>query len=78
MTTATLLGHLARFGSFSTQSELLCTQGLAYLLREHHNARSALASEVRARTGVEIGAALTWLPEPVQAEEVLRVAHPAK
>ena len=27
MKTQLLLGHLARFGSFSKQSELLCTQG---------------------------------------------------
>jgi hypothetical protein len=48
MTTPTLLGYLARFSSFSTQSEVLCTQGLAYLLREHADARSALAG-MRAR-----------------------------
>ena len=28
-----LLSHLAQFSSFSNQGELLCTQGLAYLLR---------------------------------------------
>jgi len=28
----TLLGHLAQFASFHSQGELLCTQGLAYLL----------------------------------------------
>ena len=27
-----LLSHLAQFASFSNQGELLCTQGLAYLL----------------------------------------------
>lgn len=29
-----LLGHLAQLGSFTKQGELLCTQGLAYLLRD--------------------------------------------
>lgn len=68
MTTPTLLGYLARFGSFSTQSEVLCTQGLAYLLREHKDARSALAGEVRTRTGIEIGDSVTWLAEALQED----------
>jgi hypothetical protein len=29
----TLLGYLAKFGSFSTQSEVLCTQGLTHPFR---------------------------------------------
>ena len=50
----TLLGHPSHFGSFSTQSELLCTQGLAYLLQTHEDARSALADEVEARTLTDV------------------------
>jgi hypothetical protein len=69
MTTPTLLGYLARFGSFSVQSEVLCTQGLAYLLREHEEARSALAKEVEARTGVRIGDSLTWKAEAPQEDK---------
>ena len=34
-----LLGHLAQFGTFSQQGELLCTQGLAYLLRDTEGER---------------------------------------
>lgn len=68
MTTPTLLGYLAKFGSFSTQSEVLCTQGLAYLLKTYEDARSALAELVAARTGVVIGHSLTWLPEREQAD----------
>ncbi len=68
MTTPTLLGYLARFGSFTTQSEVLCTQGLTYLLQTHEDARSALADEVETRTGVGIGDSLTWLPEALQAD----------
>ena len=49
MTTPTLLGYMARFGSFSAQSEVLCTQGLAYLLQTYEDARSALAAEVEER-----------------------------
>jgi len=70
MTTPTLplLGYLAKFGSFSQQSELLCTQGLTYLLQEHEDARSALADEVKARTGIVIGDSLTWLAEARQED----------
>ena len=66
MTTPTLLGYLAQFSSFSTQSEVLCTQGLAYLLQTYKDARSALAEEVEARTGIGIGDSLTWLAEARQ------------
>lgn len=69
MTTPTLLGYLAGFGSFSRQSEVLCTQGLTYLLQKHADARSALASEVQARTGVRIGDSLTWKAEVVQDDK---------
>ena len=69
MMTPTLLGYLANFGSFSTQSELLCTQGLTYLLQTYKSARSALADEVKARTGIGIGDSLAWLPEAQQADK---------
>ena len=46
MATPTLLGHLANLGSFATQSEVLCTQGLAYLLQSYEHARSAMADEI--------------------------------
>ena len=68
MTRPTILGYLAQFGSFSKQSEVLCTQGLAYLLRTHKEARSALADKVKACTGVAIGNGLTWLAEAVQED----------
>jgi len=68
MTTPTLLGYLARFGSFSMQSEVLSTQGLAYLLQTHEDGRSAMADEVEARTGIAIGDSLTWLPEALQED----------
>lgn len=68
MTMPTLLGYLARFASFSAQSEVLCTQGLAYLLQEHEEARTALAGEVEARTGIRINDSLTWIPEAVQRD----------
>jgi hypothetical protein len=64
----TLLGRLAQFGSFSGQGEVLCTQGLAYLLKEHPNARSAFADEIAARAGVSVSHDLTWLPEQRQRD----------
>lgn len=63
MTSPTLLGHLARFASFTMQSELLCTQGLAYLLNTYKEAHSGMADAVEARTGVRIGDSLKWVPE---------------
>ncbi|MDP9238244.1 MAG: hypothetical protein M3P30_12770 [Chloroflexota bacterium] len=64
----TLLGHLAQFGSFSTQGEVLCTQGLAYLLREHGEARSAFADELAKRAGIAVGPDMTWLAEQRQPD----------
>jgi|SRR6516162_360583 hypothetical protein len=66
---STLLGRLAQFGSFSMQGELLCTQGLAYILQEHPNARSALAAEVESVTGVRVSNDLTWHAEVVQEQD---------
>ena len=66
--TPTLLGYLAKFDSFSAQSEVLCTQGLTYLLQNYGEARSALADEVEARTSVQIDDSLEWLPEALQAD----------
>lgn len=68
METLPLLGYLARFGSFSMQSELLCTQGLTYLLQNYADTRSAMADLVRDSTGVVIDAAVTWKAETPQVD----------
>lgn len=68
MTTPTLLGYLAKFGSFSNQSELLCTQGLAYLLQTYEDARSAMVHEVKTRTGIELSEPLKWIAEKQQED----------
>ena len=68
MAAPTLLGHLARFGSFTTQSELLCTQGLTYLLQTYEDARLAMASMVEDCTGVVIDPSLTWKAETRQED----------
>lgn len=62
----TLLGYLARFASFTAQSEVLCTQGLAYLLQTYDDAHVALANEVETRTSLRINDKLTWIPEALQ------------
>jgi hypothetical protein len=69
MKTSTLLGYLAQFGSFSAQSEVLCTQGLTYLLRTHAEAHALMAKEVEARTGVVIDDSLEWHPEKEQEDK---------
>ncbi len=43
-----LMGHLAQFSSFSKQGEVLCTQGLKYLL-ENSDARVAFADWISTR-----------------------------
>ena len=68
METPTLLGYLARFGSFSMQSEVLCTQGLTYLLQTYEDARLAMADLVNVRTGIPIASSLTWEAETPQED----------
>lgn len=63
-----LLGYLARFGSFSSQSELLCTQGLTHLLQTHKDARVAMAREIGRLTGVEVSRELSWQAEVRQPD----------
>jgi hypothetical protein len=61
-----LLGHLAQFRSFSTQSEVLCTQGLAYVLGTYADARSAFVKEVERLLSIKIDEPLRWRAEAVQ------------
>jgi len=65
----TLLGHISQFASFSTQGEVLCTQGLAYLLQEYREAQAEFATEIAAVTGVKIGDSLTWRAEVRQERD---------
>ena len=62
-----LLGHLAQFGSFSKQGELLCTQGLAYLLRDPEGER-AFTDWISSATGHSLSPGLSW-----QAEAAKRI-----
>jgi hypothetical protein len=58
----TLLGHLAQFGSFSAQGEVLCTQALAFFL-QNDTAKRALAEALAAKIGTALRNDLTWYPE---------------
>jgi len=61
------LGHLAQFGSFSQQGELLCTQGLAYLLGDAEGER-AFTDWISSATGHPLSPGLSWLAESRQED----------
>ena len=50
---------------------MLCTQGLAYLLKDRV-AQSAFKAEVATRTGIDVGDHLEWQAEVVQAGDRAR------
>ena len=62
-----LLGHLAQFGSFSQQGELLCTQGLAYLLGDTEG-EQAFTGWISSATGHSLSPGLSWQAEPRQED----------
>jgi len=62
-----LMGHLAQFSSFSNQGELLCTQGLAYLLG-NPGACAAFGAHISEQVGVTVGSDLVWKPEVRQPD----------
>src|SRR5688572_381730 len=63
-----LLGHLAQFASFSQQGELLCTQGLAYLLRDIE-AERVFTGWISLATGHSLSPGLIWHAESHQDDE---------
>lgn len=62
-----LMSHLAHFSSISKQGELLCTQGLTYLLRNPDACR-AFAVHVSEQIGRPVDAELTWRAEARQRD----------
>jgi hypothetical protein len=62
-----LLGHLAQFNAFSRQGEVLCTQALAFLLREP-DARVAFASHLSTLGMGTVSADLGWRAEAKQTD----------
>jgi hypothetical protein len=65
---ATLLGRLTQFGSFLSQGELLCTQGLTYLLCEYPEARTVMSNEIAAHVHRTMPAELVWAAEVLQPD----------
>jgi hypothetical protein len=59
--------HLAQFSSLSKQGELLCTQGLAYLLQTP-DACAAVGTLISKRVGKTLAPDLTWHAEPPQQD----------
>ena len=57
-----LLGHLAQFGSLLKQGELLCTQGLAYLLRDAEGER-VFTGWISSATDQSLRSRLSWQAE---------------
>ncbi len=57
-----LLGHLAQFGSFSQQGELLCTQGLTYLLR-HADGDRVFTELISSAIDYSLSPGLRWQAE---------------
>lgn len=62
-----ILGYLAQFGSFASQAELLCTQGLTFLLRDR-DGELAFRELVSAATGHLVSTQLNWRAERRQAD----------
>ena len=62
-----LLGHLAWFGSFWRQGELLCTQGLVFLLG-HPEGDLRFTDVISSATGHPIRPGLTWRAEARQED----------
>ncbi|WP_245503988.1 hypothetical protein [Rhizobium leguminosarum] len=62
-----LMSHLAQFSSLSKQGELLCTQGLAYLL-QNSDARKSFGDHISKMVGRTINADLTWRAEARQKD----------
>jgi hypothetical protein len=63
----TLLGHLARFATFYLQGEVLCTQGLAYLLGDP-DMSEAFTDLIGELSGSHPGENLLWVAEACQED----------
>lgn len=62
-----LMSHLAQFSSLSKQGELLCTQGLAYLL-QNPDAGKRFGGYISKTVGRTINSDLTWRAEARQKD----------
>ena len=64
----TLLGHLATLHSLASQGELLCTQGLTFLVNQS-KANDAFRSLLEGASGVQLPPKLVWRAEERQADK---------
>ena len=62
-----LLGHLCQFASFGSQAEVLCTQGLTFLLG-HPGVNAVFARLIEDVARVSLPQGLTWRAESRQAD----------
>jgi hypothetical protein len=67
----TLLGHLAQFSALQSQGEMLCTQGLAFVLQDP-GASAAFAEALGRWSGIEVPVNLSWRAEAHQIEDAGR------
>jgi hypothetical protein len=64
----TLIGHLAQFSCFASQGELLCTQGLNYVL-QNASACEAFRKQFLTPNGIAVENQLAWRAEVRLAED---------
>lgn len=67
----TILGFLSQFHELSRQGEVLCTQGLAFILRDP-TAAAVFARALEKWTGISIPDNLRWRAEAYQEEDAAR------
>ena len=67
----TILGFLSQFHSLSSQGEVLCTQGLAFILQDPA-ANRTFARALEEWTGISVPDDLRWRAEAYQEEDAAR------
>ena len=67
----TLLGHLTQFSTLQSQGEVLCTQGLAFLLQNPGTA-TVFAAALGRWSAAAVPAGLSWRAEAYQIEDAGR------
>jgi hypothetical protein len=63
-----ILGYLAQFSSLARQGELLCTQGMTFLLK-NRDGEKALRELISTATGHLVATELKWRAESRQIDE---------
>jgi len=66
---SSLIRHLAQFGAFDRQQELLCTRSLAYLLQRNSQVRAAVERLLGDLSGRPLPHGLLWKAEATQSNK---------